>query len=353
MLNWWHGICYKTRKQPEMIFSKQSIFVTSVHKIGFEHKIIGLEIDMRIDEQEFQIDKISWLSFKKLDTYFSNPDSKIEDIYDISTEQFTKDLDTIIKFSKKKQGLYGKFGEASIVTDSNPIKMEEVDDLEHHVQKDETLMSRLNKILNRFFKHESHPTVSPNKIKIKSWNFSNFNGTEKFQVRNLYSIKPVSVTYNSTQQDYKYEKQIISKFCIEESNGKIKELLIMDSMKNGKIKREKYIDDENINRQHYSSEIRNHKLNRCLMKTFLFNQINKHKTSINLQNCIQKHDKTESKFMIAKPISNVICKNRKFAISTPIHTENHNKTQEILEMDIVSISTADDYNDLKPANSYY
>ncbi|MCP4760542.1 MAG: hypothetical protein GY870_02100, partial [archaeon] len=268
---------------------------------------------------------------------------------------FTKDLDTIIKFSQKKQGLYGKFGEASIVTDFNPIKMEEVDDLEHHVQKDETLMSRLNKILNRFFKHESHPTVSQNKIKIKSWNFSNFNGTKKFQVRNLYSIKPVSVTYNSTQQDYKYEKQIISKFCIEESNGKIKELLIMDSMKNGKIKREKYIDDENINRQHYSSEIRNHKLNRCLMKTFLFNQINKHKTSINLQNCPEEYIKA-SVFKKYAQINKQEIAHNNFLHNKDknnVPSKNHNKTQEILGMDIVSISTADDYNDLKPANSYY
>ncbi len=334
-----------------------------MQKIGLKHIIIGFEINMRIDEQELQTNKISWLSFKQLETYFNNPDSRIENLYDTSIEQFTKDLDTIIEFSTKKLDLYNKIGESSVIIDSNHIKMKKAGKLEIHVQKVKMLISRLNKNLNRFFKHKNRPALSPNKIRIKSWNFSNFHGAQKFQVRNLYSIMPVSVTYNSTQQDYKYDKQIISKFCIEELNGNIKELLIIDSIKNGKIKREKYIDDENINRQHYNSEIRNHRLNRCLMKTFLFYQINKHKTSSKLQNCIQEYDKTESSFVITERISDGICNNSEFEISTPIHSEKFPRKyiknsvlkepiQKHKNMDIGPIYTADDYIDLKPVNYY-
>ncbi len=242
-------------------------------------------------------EKISCMSFKELDNYFSDPDLKIQNLYKISAQQFTKDLDSIIAFSKKALGQYGKIDTVSITIDSNTTEKGKRRHLINSVQKCEKF--KLHKLLSKLFNNESQPIT---RIKIKSWNFTEFDDTQKLQVGNLYTIKPVSVTYNSTQQEYKYDKQIISEFCIEEANGTIKKLLIIDTIKKGKVQREKHIDDHKINRQHYNFEIRSHRLNRSLMKTFLFHQINRHKTSEYGQNSALRHKKTDSGFVESQPI---------------------------------------------------
>jgi hypothetical protein len=138
------------------------------------------------------------------------------------------------------------------------------------VQKREKL--KLQKILNRLFKYII-PAPSK-KIEIRSWTFKDFDAARKFQVGKCYTLRPISITYNSTQQDYKYNKQIISEFYIE-ANGSIKKLVIIDSIKKEVVRREKFINGRKIHRQHYNLEIRNHRLNRSLMKAFLFHQIYK------------------------------------------------------------------------------
>jgi hypothetical protein len=267
------------------------------------------------NNKNFQIkvsQKASCLSFKELDNYFSDPDLKIQNLYIISAQQFTKDLDSMIDFSKKKPGLYGKIDNFSITIDSHTTENGKRCHWINSAQKREKF--KLDKILSKFFKHESHPTT---KIKIKSWNFTDFDGTDKFQVGKLYTIKPVSVTYNSTQQDYKYNKQIISEFCIVEANGNIRKLIIIDNIKKGKTKREKYIDGQKINRQYYNFEIRHHNLNRGLMKTFLFHKIYKYKTPEYDQNISLCNNKTDSKFVVAQPTINVSCQTKKTAFSIP------------------------------------
>lgn len=278
---------------------------------------------MEIDKRDLQAEKIkrmSWLSFSELNRHFSNPDSRILNLFTISAEQFTRDLDSIIDVLKKKSNQYGNIGELSTVYDSNPIKKRERPDLDNFMQKSERHKFKFHKIFKRFLnfvKCEIHPASKMNKVKIQSWRFSNFDVTKKFQVGNLYTIKPVSIIYHSTQQEYKYDKQIISEFCIEELNGNIKKLLVIDTIKNGKIKRKKFIDGENINRQYYNFEIRNHRLNRCLMKTFLFHQFNIHNTPKNAQESIHIHYKTELRSAVAQPITDVICQNRDVVFSTP------------------------------------
>ena len=256
-------------------------------------------------------EKVPCLSFKELDNYFRDPDLKMQNLYTISAQQFTKDLDLMIDFSRKKLGLYGKIDNFSFTIDSNITEKGKRRHLINSAQKYEKF--KLYKILSKLFKYESHPVT---KIKIKSWNFTDFDDTAKFQVGKLYTIKPVSVTYNSTQQDYKYNKQIISDFCIEETNGNIKKLIIIDNIKNGKIKKEKYIDGQKINRQHYNLEIRHHNLNRGLMKTFLFHQIYKYKTSEYDQNSSLGNNKTDSKFVVAQRSINVSCQTKETVFST-------------------------------------
>ncbi|MDA3916808.1 MAG: hypothetical protein PF690_07525 [Deltaproteobacteria bacterium] len=266
------------------------------------------------NNRNFQIKdskKVPCLSFKELDNYFSDPDLKIHNQNTISAQQFTKDLDSMIDSSTKKLGLYGRIDNFSITIDSNTTQNGKQCHLINSAQKCEKF--KLHKIFSKLFKYEDHPIT---KIKIKSWNFTDFDDTEKFQVGKLYSIKPVSVTYNSTQQDYKYNKQIISEFCIEEANGNIKKLKIIDNIKKGKIKKEKYIDGQKVNRQYYNLEIRHHNLNRGLMKAFLFYQIYKHKTSEYDQNDSLCNNKTDLKFVVAQPTINVSCQTNKTAFST-------------------------------------
>ena len=52
------------------------------------------------------------------------------------------------------------------------------------------------------------------------------------------------------------------------------------------------INGQKINRQHYNFEIRHHNLNRGLMKTFLFHQIYKYKTSEYDENNSLSNNKT-------------------------------------------------------------
>lgn len=241
--------------------------------------------------------KKSWMSFRELNKYFNNPDLKIQHHYMISAERFIKDLDSIINLSKDKLDLYGKFDEFSILIDPVPAKKGKRPNFMNFMQKSEKL--RLHPILNKIFRYKSHQLEE---VKFNSWTFTDFDENEEFQVGKLYKIKPLSVTYNSTQQDFKYNKQIISQFCIEEASGNIKKLSIIDSVKKGKIKREKYIDDQKINRQHYNNEIRSHRLNRGLMKTFLFNQINKYYKPEYNQISRRCTNKTDSRFVIAQPI---------------------------------------------------
>lgn len=319
--------------------------------------------------------KTSCLSFKKLDNYFRNPDLKIQDLYAISAQQFTNDLDSMIDLSKKKLSLFSKNNTFLIKINSNTT------------QKQEKV--KLYRILNKLFKYESHPIT---KIKIKSWKFADFDDTEKFQVGKLYTIKPVSVTYNSTQQNYKYNKQIISEFCIKEASGNIKKLIIIDNIKKGKTKREKYIDGQKINNQHYNLEIRNHDLNRGLMKTFLFHKIYKYKTSEYDQDSGFWNNKTDLKFAVAQPVVNgpyqtketvfltqkaagkfpeeyiknsvfkAPTQNQKKAVDinnvynlqneydNDVVAGDHAQVQEILRIETDSIYVADGYNDLKVGN---
>ena len=266
------------------------------------------------NKSNFQIKvskKVPCLSFKELDNYFRDPDLKIQDLDTISAQQFTKDLDSMIDFSGKKLGLYGRIDNFSTTIDSNTTEKGKRYHLINSAQKCEKF--KLYKIFSKLFKYENHQIT---KIKIKSWNYTDFDDTEKFQVGKLYSIKPVSVTYNSTPQDYKYNKQIISEFCIEETDGNIKKLKIIDNIKKGKIKKEKYIDGQKINRQHYNLEIRHHNLNRGLMKTFLFHQIYKYKTSEYDQNDSLCSNKTDLKFAVAQPTINVSCQTKQTAFST-------------------------------------
>ena len=256
--------------------------------------------------------KISCLSFKELNNYFSDPDLKIHNLYIISAQQFTEDLDSMIDFSRKKLGLYGKVDNFSITIDSHTTEKRKRSHLINSAQKCEKF--KLCKTLSKFFKHEGHPTT---KVKIKSWNFSDFDDTAKFKVGKLYTIKPVSVTYNSAQQDYKYDKQIILEFCIVEANRNIRKLIIIDNIKKGKkTKREKYIDGQKINRQHYNFEIRHHNLNRGLMKTFLFHQIYKYKTPEYDQNNSFSNNKIESRLKIAQPAINVSCQKKETVFLT-------------------------------------
>ncbi len=329
------------------------------------------------------------MSFKELDNYFRDPDLKIQNLYTISAQQFTKDLDSMIAFSRKRLGLYGKIDNFSITTDYSTTEKGKRRHLINSVQKREKF--NFYKIFNKLFNNKSKPKT---KIKIKSWNFTEFDDTEKLQVGKLYTIKPVSITYNSTQQDYKYDKQIISEFCIEEANGTIKKLLIIDTIKKGKIKREKHIDNHKINRQHYNFEIRSHRLNRSLMKTFLFHQINKDKTSEYDQNSDLQHKKTGSRFVVAQPIKDVIYQAKEPMFSNQKHVvkvseeyktisvfkshsqnqkkavyinnvynlqnkfnndaavDNHVQVQEVYRMENDSIYIADDYNDLKLYNMW-
>jgi len=315
------------------------------------------------NNKNFQIkvsQKASCLSFKELDNYFSNPDLKIQNLSAISTQQFTKDLDSMIDFSRNKFGQYGKIDNFSVTIDSNTTETGNQRHLINFAHKHEKF--KLYKILSKLFKDESHPTT---KIKIKSWNFTDFDDTDKFQVGKLYTIKPVSVTYNSTQQDYKYNKQIISEFCIEETNGNIKKLKNIDNIKNGKIKKEKYIDGQKINGQHYNLEIRHHNLNRALMKTFLFHKIYKNKTSEYNQNISLCNNKTDSNFVVAQPTINLSCQTKKTAFSIPktigkfseeyikipifkAHSQNQKKAVDIyniynFQSKFDSDATADDY----------
>ncbi len=329
------------------------------------------------------------LSFKELHNYFRDPDLKIQNLYAISAQQFTKDLDSMIDFSKKKLGLYGKIDSFLITVASNSTEKGIRPHWINSVQKREKF--KLYRILNKLFNNESH---SITKIKIKSWKFTDFDDTEKFQVGKLYTIKPVRVTYNSTQQDYKYSKQIISEFCIEEANGKIKKLIIIDNIKNGTIRREKYIDGQKINRQHYNLEIRNHDLNRGLMKTFLFHKISKYKTFEYDQDSGFWNNKTDLKFVVAQPIINEPCQTKETEFSTQktagkfpeeyikmsvfkAPTQNQKKAidtnnvynlqneydndavaddraqvQEIIRIEADSIYVADDYNDLENGNRF-
>lgn len=216
--------------------------------------------------------KISWLSFKELENYFSNPDSKILNLSAISSRQFIKDLDSVINFSKKEVDISGNIGRFSTSIDYSTTKKTNQSYFINSVQKCKNFkLHKVRSKLFNFFRGRHTRT----KVFIESWNFSDFDDAETFQVGKLYQIKPVSINYKAAKQDYKYDKQIISKFRIEETNGNIKDLLLIDTIKDEKLKREKYIDGQKINRQHYNFEIRSHRLNRGLMKTFLFHRINK------------------------------------------------------------------------------
>lgn len=213
--------------------------------------------------------KSPWLSYRQLDMYFKNPDSQIRHTSEICAHQFTKDLDFIIQFSKNNSAMRGRIDSYSIRIDTNRVKKRPRASIGSALQTSKGL--NLFKCMKNSLGCKRRPKT---KVIIQSWNFTEFDPAEKFHVRGLYAIKPIRITYNWTQQDYIYNKQIISEFCIEETNGNIKKLVIIDSLKNKKIKREKYIDDQNIAGQHHQFGIRSHRLNRGLMKTFLFHQIN-------------------------------------------------------------------------------
>ncbi len=286
--------------------------------------------------QEKVPSKVPCMSFKKLSNYFCDPDLKIQNLYATSAQQFTKDLDSVIDFSRTKLGQYGKIDNFSITVDSNSDGKGKFDYFIDSLQKHKN--SKLYKILSRFFKYEDQ---SKTKVMVKSWSFKEFDNTDKFQVGKLYTMRPVSVTYNSTQQDYKYDKQIISEFCIEETNGTIKKLLIIDTIKNGKVKREKHIDGHKFNLPHYNFEIRCHQLNRNLMKTFLFHQINKDKQPEYDQNSALWHKKTVG-------INNVYYLQNKFNNAAAV--DDHLQAKEIYKTKNDSIYVADEFNDLKIDN---
>ena len=345
---------------------------------------------MNDDKSDFYIEiskKPFCLSFKKLDNYFRSPDLKIQNLYAISAQQFIADLDSVINFSKNKRGSYGRIDKIAIAIDSNTLGEKDRHPLTGSVQKRNKL--NLQKILNKLFKSIAPAPIK--KIEISSWSFKDFDAAKKFQVGKCYTLRPVSITYNSTQQDYKYNKQIISEFYIEEANGNIKKLVIIDNIKKETVRREKYIDGQKIHCQHYKLEIHHHRLNRGLMKTFLFHQI--YKPSEYDQDTCLLHNRINSKSIAEQSTLNVSRQTKGTTFSTQkkpgripeeyinipgfkipaqnkekptkidnVHdlqnkhddkaiAEDPVKVHRIFEMKTGSIYTADGYNDSKPFSS--
>lgn len=265
-------------------------------------------------------EKVTFISFNKLDKYFRNPELKVQNLSAISAQQFTKDLDIVMACSKKKSGLYGKIDTVSINADLKPPKKEKRDNSTNPL----AALGKL-KLFSIFSKSPVTDEQLAETVNITSWSFSNFDRAEKFQVGNIYTLRPVRVTYNSTQQDYDYNKQIISEFCIEKANGTSKELKIIDNIKKDIITREKYIDGEKIWNQNYDLEIRNHHLNRGLMKNFLFRQIKKFKIS-GYNRCIGLNgNSSDLKFPLIRSKVNLSGAKRKSVLSPS------NATQKIPE----------------------
>ena len=209
--------------------------------------------------------------------------------------------------------------------------------------------SKFYKFFNELFK-----TKNPEKtrVMIKSWTFKDFDVNQKFQVRKLYSIKPISLTYNSTREEYKYSKQIISEFCIKEANGNIKKLLIIDNLKNGKVKREKYIDGKSITGQHYNFEIRSHRLNRGLMKTFLFHQINKNNKLGYDQNRHIRYHHADMNDSSVQPMTNVACQVKDSEV--PIRRTTGRFSVEYIKKPVLKVKvSAPNRKNILDLNTYY
>lgn len=229
------------------------------------------------DQLRHNLKQISWISFKNLETYFCHPDVDIKNISAITAEKFADDLETIIQYSKIT--LHEPIGNTTILMDEiNPEHNENNKPLQsiqpvngkHRFHR--AIFKRF-KASMRFSPPESHPVETDKKMVITSWHYDDFKNEDFFRVGSVYSMKPESLTCNFAGQNYKYDRQIISRFKIEQANRDSKEMIITDTIKNGRIKREKRIDDEIADGQNYDFEIRNHRLNRGLMKAFLFRQI--------------------------------------------------------------------------------
>ena len=209
-----------------------------------------------------------WLSFRELNRYFMNPDSQIENLSAVSALQFANDLDCLIRLSQTNACIRGRFDVASVKTEPRTVNKSQPPLVVRFLHRCKG--SGWHRL---FSKQPDRSPLQESAVTICSWRFTDFDSAKQFRVRDLYTIRPVSLEYRSAQQDYHYDKQIVSAFQVVEANGNIKKLVIIDSIKNGRVKREKLIDGQRISRGNFQFEIRTHRLNRGLMKTFLFHRI--------------------------------------------------------------------------------
>ncbi len=243
----------------------------------------------KVDLLRHNLKKISWLSFNKLDNYFCNPDVKIKNISTITAQKFADDLDTVIQYSKLNPNK--SIGKTTIRVEPNqPSECQVAVASNENQQPLRHKHSKFGHALIKSLKASifgasdiPHLETIDKKILITSWNYNDFKSTDCFSVGRIYSIKPVSLTYNYTTEGYEYDRQIISRFYIESADGDSKKMIITDTIKNGKVKREKRIDNVIVSGQNYQFEIRNHRLNRSVIKAFLFKQVKEMKQTSSCQ----------------------------------------------------------------------
>lgn len=225
---------------------------------------------LTIDEKSF--DRVAWMDFKLITHYLLNPEDEIQDTDALCAHQFSLDLDLIINHIHTRGLGFSKLGHLTTAKQC----------CEHSVKKGyrskRQWLKRLfdTSLSEPFAKFKSVPLPEsdPKERLITTWEYSNFDMHRTIEIGDLYSMKPLSIIYKSILDEYNYEKEICCEFLIKLSNGQEKNLQITDIIKNGKVIREKRLDGSKILRQDYDFEIRNHQLNRGLMKSFLFSQIN-------------------------------------------------------------------------------
>lgn len=244
----------------------------------------------RSDTEAKVSEGISWMKSKDLVRLFLDPDAETKNEDVISARRFSCDLDIIVEAIRNGPPKVHGFGRFSIAKDYR-----EENTKNHllnggsgrgtHLDKKpgwdwlKGLLLRSNRSSGIASEKCRDQESILKEVEVITWKFTNFDSGQCADIGDLYTVKPIGLFYSVVRESGLCERKIVSEFSIITSGGQTKRMLITDIIKNGAVKREKHIDGCKVHRQNYAYEIRNHRLNRGLMKAFLFSRIQNHQFS--------------------------------------------------------------------------